>query len=729
MKRNWKILLISAILTLVFVVSAVNVFAASPEAQGLIDAGFAEDFAEALVKNGVTAANYSTFAGEIDASNQGITDITGINKLLHARKIDLTYNNISDITPIMLDDNTDYYDGYIDLRFNPINKYPTSKKERKYVFNFKENQSFSIETGRWFGKELNILNSGTPQKFKVDFDVTLNGHYWWNTSDAEDYDVAELYPYIAQKTGGNQDLAWDYSEGNYLKQESSDGLVSWDYEFAGRESSASGYGMLTMYKSGFAQVRAPYEEFGYHCPWDGSAGSSQGNSQEFRYLIKIDAYSPLKENVTATVLGGIAVTKTDSKGNKLAGAEFGLFTDESCSEESKVDTKTTDANGEIYWDNLPVGKVYYVKELSAPKGYFVADDPVKVTVTDGGKTASLGTFDGGYSEVKFVYSGDPIEVTPDWSGERHDPIETSVVAPENEYDLTVLANCTESLKPSGDVVAYIKNGGKTVNTFKIEGVSGLTLNSSDLKLKLSSKDDGQTVESPAKAREIINGLINNNGLTYENDVIELSGEVKYSIPRSSYNKAEFTDKSICIFIEPIADKKLVGRAIEGGEFGFVLVGADCNGDVSFEGTNAAAEAGEDTTVVEFFDAEENPAVLRFCEEGTYKFTLNEVIPEEGEEGMVYDGTTYEVVVEVKETGTEGLLATLKVNGKTLCTISSANVTLDDEGVPGIATVNLCTIVNRFTERENPKTGVPTLFSLVDLFTLAGLGIVLKKRFF
>ena len=98
--------------------------------------------------------------------------------------------------------------------------------------------------------------------------------------------------------------------------------------------------------------------------------------------------------------------------------------------------------------------------------------------------------------------------------------------------------------------------------------------------------------------------------------------------------------------------------------------------------------------------------------------------------MRYDDKEYKVTVTVTESGDKGLKAVLAVDGKeVITTYSTDTTTQDNEAKRGLETTSLCTIINTWTERENPKTGVPTLFSLVDLFTLAGLGVVLKKKFF
>ena len=713
MKRTFRKLLALAMLSVLLMVSAFAVYAeeaTEEQIAAMQAAGFTDPaFAKALVESGVTPENYSAFTGTIDASNKGITSIAGINKLVSAERIDLTYNEIKDITPIMLEG--DFYRGYIDLRYNPINNFPTNYHTRPYVFNFALAQSFSLETGRWFGSSYSFLNNGSDPNVKVDFDVTMDSEYWWNTADAAEFGVDEIMPYVVQTSPA--------------------GMAEWVYTFAGRDNPDSGFGTYTIKGSGYTQVRVPFEQFAYHCPWDGTVGSRQANSPEFRYAINVDAYTKVKENVTAEFLGGLKLVKKDSDGNVLAGAEYGLFTDEGC-KQSAADSAVTDSDGVIVWDGLEVGKTYYVKELKAPAGYLLDETPVEVKIT-GSASASDGAFDGGYSSIENVCSGD-IEVAPDWSSEERASIIPGAPSYQKEQDLKVVSGTvSESVTAEEEGVdAFIKNGGEKINSFKSEGMSadGATVLSSDLTLKLYSGDKGTSVSSPAEARTKINELIEGNSLTSKNDVIELSGTLTYQINEEKFDEVVITDKSLCVFLEPIANKKLVGRAIKEGEFGFEITKCDEEGNEVgvFSGVNGAAEAGEEYTIVNFVDENGDAAVLKFCKVGLYEFTLREVVTDR-EEGMVYDETDRAVSVVVTESGSKGLMAEVYVDGKLVATVYSADTTKADNTVLDAGTVELATIVNRCTERANPGTGVPTMFSLVEILTAAGLGIVLKKKFF
>lgn len=80
----------------------------------------------------------------------------------------------------------------------------------------------------------------------------------------------------------------------------------------------------------------------------------------------IKAYIKVKtENI-----GYGELTKTDeSSGVKLSGAVYGIYSDSGCT--NRVQTMTTDGNGYAKSAALVAG-TYYVKEITAPKGYVLS---------------------------------------------------------------------------------------------------------------------------------------------------------------------------------------------------------------------------------------------------------------------------------------------------------------------------------------------------------------------
>ena len=66
--------------------------------------------------------------------------------------------------------------------------------------------------------------------------------------------------------------------------------------------------------------------------------------------------------------GNALLIKTNSVGNTLSGAKFGLYKDANCT--NQVRTGVSNSNGQIEFNRLAPG-TYYVKELSVPNGYLL----------------------------------------------------------------------------------------------------------------------------------------------------------------------------------------------------------------------------------------------------------------------------------------------------------------------------------------------------------------------
>lgn len=75
------------------------------------------------------------------------------------------------------------------------------------------------------------------------------------------------------------------------------------------------------------------------------------------------------------ILGQIVITKVDHNENPLADATFELIN----SNGEKIETKTSDANGEIIFDNLNWGD-YLLKETKAPEGYRLLSKEIELTI-------------------------------------------------------------------------------------------------------------------------------------------------------------------------------------------------------------------------------------------------------------------------------------------------------------------------------------------------------------
>ncbi len=129
------------------------------------------------------------------------------------------------------------------------------------------------------------------------------------------------------------------------------------------------------------------------------------------YITPANQTIEVKSNATTTAtfenkpFGHIVINKVDAKtGEKVTGATFGIYTDSTCKTVAKAyksDTDSTLVNAEIIetatgvytCNNLPIssatGTTYYVKELTAPEGYYLDTDVHPVTLKTANATVSV----------------------------------------------------------------------------------------------------------------------------------------------------------------------------------------------------------------------------------------------------------------------------------------------------------------------------------------------------
>ena len=129
------------------------------------------------------------------------------------------------------------------------------------------------------------------------------------------------------------------------------------------------------------------------------------------YITPANQTIEVKSNATTTAtfenkpFGHIVINKVDAKtGEKVTGATFGIYTDSTCKTVAKAyksDTDSTLVNAEIIetatgvytCNNLPIssatGTTYYVKELTAPEGYYLDTNAHAVTLKTANATVSV----------------------------------------------------------------------------------------------------------------------------------------------------------------------------------------------------------------------------------------------------------------------------------------------------------------------------------------------------
>lgn len=152
------------------------------------------------------------------------------------------------------------------------------------------------------------------------------------------------------------------------------------------------------------------------------------------YITPANQTIEVKSNATTTAtfenkpFGHIVINKVDAKtGEKVTGATFGIYTDSTCKTVAKAyksDTDSTLVNAEIIetatgvytCNNLPIssatGTTYYVKELTAPEGYYLDTDVHAVTLKTANATVSVSNEIGKSDFNEYPYGHGA--VTKDW---------------------------------------------------------------------------------------------------------------------------------------------------------------------------------------------------------------------------------------------------------------------------------------------------------------------------
>ena len=123
------------------------------------------------------------------------------------------------------------------------------------------------------------------------------------------------------------------------------------------------------------------------------------------------------------VYATLNVIKSNAKGDKLSGAKFKLIKDAvGAAQEEDKGTKTTDASGEVKFENLTAGN-YTLKEEMPPTGYKVNNTAYKIKIVRSGDeftTALVGSYEGKakYEDDKLTVVNLPVEktVTPPGGG-------------------------------------------------------------------------------------------------------------------------------------------------------------------------------------------------------------------------------------------------------------------------------------------------------------------------
>lgn len=191
-----------------------------------------------------------------------------------------------------------------------------------------------------------------------------------------------------------------------IVKRSADGVLSgWKFEVSGTALNGTPVAAKTYTTDAKGEINISNLLIGTYTVKEVKDGKTVG------YITPANQTIEVKSNATTTAtfenkpFGHIVINKVDAKtGEKVTGATFGIYTDSTCKTVAKAyksDTDSTLVNAEIIetatgvytCNNLPIssatGTTYYVKELTAPEGYYLDANAHAVTLKTANATVSV----------------------------------------------------------------------------------------------------------------------------------------------------------------------------------------------------------------------------------------------------------------------------------------------------------------------------------------------------
>lgn len=190
-----------------------------------------------------------------------------------------------------------------------------------------------------------------------------------------------------------------------IVKHSADGVLSgWQFRVTGTAKTGQSYDQ-TFTTDANGNITISNLRIGDYKVTEVKTGKTVGYITEESKDIEVKTDTVTTVNIENKPYANIVINKVDAKtGEKVTGATFGIYTDSTCKTVAKAyksDTDSTLVNAEIIetatgvytCNNLPIssatGTTYYVKELTAPEGYYLDTDVHPVTLKTANATVSV----------------------------------------------------------------------------------------------------------------------------------------------------------------------------------------------------------------------------------------------------------------------------------------------------------------------------------------------------
>lgn len=206
----------------------------------------------------------------------------------------------------------------------------------------------------------------------------------WTYSDGNYY-TDWISPLLTSKNGyyANSDISYfsnNITEGVRMEKKYADCLHS-PYRLVVEEKIYLEWQMTGKTITSDVSIRVPsHWKIGRFVP---SGGNEIYQNVGFPIYASVQQYAAYSDSVSFEIpkvepftlhIEKIHISKDETdqeNGDPLAGAEFTLYTEETC--ENVVETGVTDENGILEFENLIPGMTYYLKETAAPPGYSLSN--------------------------------------------------------------------------------------------------------------------------------------------------------------------------------------------------------------------------------------------------------------------------------------------------------------------------------------------------------------------